>query len=743
MATLAESLVSVTARPLDVRARRDLVARRQTFQGSSYWIVKEPLGLSYYRFQEEEYAILQMLDGETSLDTIRRRFETQFAPTKITPEEIARLIGRLHESGLVVSQAQGQGDQLLDRRGRNRRTKAMATFSSFLTIRLNGFDPERLLTSLYPKVRFLFSPIFALFVLLLAVSALSLITVQFDVFQRRMPAFNEFFASGNWIWLAAVLAITKVIHEFGHGLACKHFGGECHQMGVMFLVFTPCLYCDVSDSWLLPSKWHRIVIAAAGMYFEVILASIATFLWWFSTEGMLNMLCLNVMFVCSISTLLFNGNPLLRFDGYYILSDWAEIPNLQQKSQSYLSGKFSHLVLGEEPADDPFLPRKGRRFFAIYAAAAFVYRWVIVCGILWFLYQVLKPHGLQSLGQIAAAIVLFGMVARPASKLIQYIRFPGRWQSMNKARIYVALGAAAVVVLAIAFVPLPHHVTCSFEVQPHAAEKVYVELEGSLAKIHVEPGDAVVPGQPLAELRDINLEVDVVALEGERNRHEARVASLMRERFYSDDAALELPQAQEALATVKQQLAQRLADREKLTLVASVAGTVMSPPLLPDNAPKDTLSRWSGSPLDAKNQGSLLLPRTVLCQIGDPRQMQAMLYVEQSDIEFVQKGQSVRLLLDQQPYHVVASKIEEIASREAQASPARLSAKADGDLITRTDAQGREQLMTISYQAKALMVDEDELLRIGLRGQARIATEWQSLGSRLVRYMSRTFHFEM
>ena len=176
------------------------------------------------------------------------------------------------------------------------------------------------------------------------------------------------------------------MHEFGHGLSCKHFGGECHEIGVMLLVFTPCLYCNVSDSWMLPNKWHRAAIGAAGMYVELVLASIATFVWWFSQPGPFNYICLSVMFICSVSTVMFNANPLLRYDGYYILSDFLEIPNLRQKASTILNrssasgawasksrkirscrtqpvavrdlhGRLGHLSLGRHVLDPIFLNR--------------------------------------------------------------------------------------------------------------------------------------------------------------------------------------------------------------------------------------------------------------------------------------------------------------------------------------------------------------------------------------------------
>ena len=356
MVSLADSLVSSAARPLKLRVRPDLKVRRHKYQGRPFWVVKEPIGLKYYRFQEEEFAILQMLDGNTSYEELKTQFEAEFPPQRITLQDLQHFIGMLHRSGLVISDAPGQGRQLKRRSDENNKKELMGKLSNVLALRFKGIDPERLLTWLYPKVGWFFSFWFFVGVCIMALCALALVTVQYDMFRTRLPAFHEFFGPTNWFYLGITLALTKVLHEFGHGLSCKHFGGECHEMGVMILVLTPCLYCNVSDSWLLPNKWHRAAIGAAGMYVEIFLASVATFLWWFSRPGLLNHICLSIMFVCSVSTVLFNGNPLLRFDGYYILSDISEIPNLRQKSTKILGRVASKYCLGMEQQEDPFLP---------------------------------------------------------------------------------------------------------------------------------------------------------------------------------------------------------------------------------------------------------------------------------------------------------------------------------------------------------------------------------------------------
>ena len=290
---------------------------------------------------------------------------------------------------------------------------------------------------------------------LLAISALTLVAVEFDVFRAKLPEFRNFFSIHNAFLLAVVLGVTKILHEFGHGLSCKHFGGECHEMGIMILVLTPCLYCNVSDSWMLPSKWQRAAIGAAGIYVEVLLASICTFLWWFSEPGLFHNLCLNVMFVCSVSTIIFNANPLLRYDGYYILADLTEIPNLRQKATTILSHKLGEWCLGLEPQEDPFLPQRNQLFFALYSVAAAAYRWVVVMSICWFLYKLFESYHLKLVGQLVVAGSLWGLLVMPLYQAGKFFYVPGRIRSSEETAILrepgrVGGGAVGVFLCAVA-----------------------------------------------------------------------------------------------------------------------------------------------------------------------------------------------------------------------------------------------------------------------------------------------------
>ncbi|MEX2091580.1 MAG: biotin/lipoyl-binding protein, partial [Pirellulales bacterium] len=526
MATLADSLVSSSSRKLPIRMRPDLRARQHRYQGRIYWVVKDPVGLQYFRFEEEEFAILQMLDGESSLDEVAERFERDFPPQTIRIEELQQFIGMLHKSNLVITDAVGQGTQLKKRRDERKSKERWATLANILSIRFKGIDPERILTFLLRYVDWFFSVQMMICCLILAFSALTLVLVQFDVFRTRLPNFHTFFDAQNWLWLGITLAVTKVLHEFGHGLSCKHFGGECHEMGIMMLVLTPCLYCNVSDSWMLPNRWHRAAIGAAGMYVELVLASICTFIWWFTEPGPLNYICLNVMFISSVSTIMFNANPLLRYDGYYILSDILEIPNLRQKASTILNRKLGAWCLGLEEPEDPFLPKRHQMLFAFYTVASSIYRWVVTLSILYFLNKVFEPYGLKVLGQLIALGAIYGLVVQPLVNLYKFFKIPGRLGKVIRWRMYTTIAVLVAAVAGVLFIPLPSHIYCGLEVQARNAASVYVDQPGILEAVHVQPGDRVEQGQLLAELSDLGLDVAIAERTGQRDAYKVQLNSL-------------------------------------------------------------------------------------------------------------------------------------------------------------------------------------------------------------------------
>jgi putative peptide zinc metalloprotease protein len=746
MVTLHDSLVSSSARRISIRKRADLVARRQHYLGRTYWVVKEPIGLQYFRFQEEEYAILNMLDGDISLDEIKERFEDEFPPQKITLDELQQFLGMLHRSGLVVANVPGQGRQLNKRRGERKRKEFIQSISNILCIRFKGIDPERLLDAIYPFVSWFFTVPAVIITVLFGLSALTLVTVEFDEFQRKLPEFQQFFSVHNAFWLMVVLAVTKVCHEFGHGLACKHFGGECHEMGVMFLVLTPCLYCNVSDSWMLPSKWARAAIGAAGMYVELVLSAFAVYIWWFTYPGLLNNLCLNVVFISSVSTVIFNANPLLRYDGYYILADLVEIPNLRQKSTTILGRKMGEWFLGMEMQDDPFLPQSRQMFFAFYTIAAAVYRWIVAFSICWFLYKLFEAHQVKIIGQLVVLASLYGLFCQPLYQLGKFFYVPGRLEKVKKKHFYPSLIGLIAILAAVAFVPLPHSVLAPFELQARDAESVYVTKGGILKSIDVKPGQAVKQGDKLAQLQNRELELQIVELEGKVNLYRRQLENLRMLPFTDRRGASEMSAIDAALRATEDQLRRRQEEFDRLCLRAPIDGVVLPPSYTPSREdPEVQLGSWSGTPLDPENVGAYLDERVLFCQIGDPKKLKAVMVIDQGDRNMVERGQTVKLKINELPHKpAIESEIADIAEAELKECPKRLSSKYAGEVSTETDrVTGMEVPQSTSYQAEADLDDDDGLMRLGLCGTGRIYTRWLSAGERLWRLLSHTFNFKL
>jgi putative peptide zinc metalloprotease protein len=747
MSTLADSLVSSSSRKLPIRCRPDLKARQQRYQGRLYWVVKDPVGLQYYRFEEEEYAILRMLDGHSSLDEIAERFEREFPPQTIRTEELQQFIGMLHRSGLVITDAAGQGQQLAKRRSEKTHKQRMATLANILSVRFKGIDPERFFNFIYPYVRWFFSVPAMVCCIMLGLAALSLVLVQFDVFHSRLPDFHYFFRAQNWMWLAITLCVTKILHEFGHGLSCKHFGGECHEIGVMFLVLTPCLYCNVSDSWMLPNRWHRAAIGAAGMYVELVLASICTFIWWFTEPGPINYICLNVMFISSVSTVMFNANPLLRYDGYYILSDILEIPNLRQKASTILNRKLGKWCLGLEEPEDPFLPQRRQWLFATYTVASSIYRWVVTLSILYFLNKVFEPYGLKILGQLIAVGSIYGLVVQPLWNVYKFFKVPGRLGKVKRVRVYGTMLVLTGAIAAVLFIPLPSHVYAPLEVQARNADSVYVVVDGVLEKTFVRPGDVVKKDDPLAQLQNIDVDLSITELAGQRNIITAQLDGLRRVSYADPRANTQIDPLKKALEGTNKQLANREGDRKELLLVAPRDGTVLPPPLVEKRSDDGAqLPTWSGSPFDRNNIGARLMVGTKLCQVGDPRSLEARLVIDQNDVEFVLPGQTVEIMLEQTAEYVYSNCfVERVSTEDLKESPTHLSSLHGGSLPTKMDPSGVARPLSPIFEAVVPLPSEDShnLLRIGLVGKAKITTAPRTLGSRLWRYLQHTFNFEL
>jgi putative peptide zinc metalloprotease protein len=718
--------------------RSDLVLVPQTVAGRRSWAVKDPVALAYFRLRDEELAVLEMLDGRTSAAEVVARFEQRFAPRRLTPEGLQGFLARLHRDGLIVSDAAGQGVQLLDRASVSQRRRRIASVANLLAIRLPGINPTRLLDYLQPLAAVVFSRAAFVASMSLVIAMLILVATHFARFAARLPEWQNYLTPRNALLAVAAISFVKVLHELGHALACRRFGGECTEIGPMFLMFAPCLYCDVSDSWMFASKWRRAAVAAAGIYVEVVLAALAAALWWSTEPGLFNALCFNVMLVGSINTLLFNGNPLLRYDGYYVLSDLIEIPNLAEQSSTMLRTLAARVLLGQRPRTRSEWTGWRYAFLAAYGVAANLYRFVLVAMLLWFCYRALIPYRLETLAVALGASVLGGMIAGPVVRGWRFARMPTIGAKVPATRIFAVGAIALALVAALVLIPLPVRVTAPVVIEPRDARRIYVSEAGTL-DFAVEAGQLVQAGDTLARLSNQDLDLEIARLTGERNRQRSRLANLERRRGQDRTAAAEIPTAREALADLEERLTKRTADRERLVLRAPIAGTVLPPEWNTQPALRESLPTWHGTPLLEQNQGAYLEVGTLVCLIGDPQRVEAVAMVDQADVDRLAVGERVDVKVDQAAGTILLGTVTEIAEVDVDIAPRRLAKT--GELATRTDTSGIARPLSASYQVRIALDATDRTLLVGAPGRVRIHCPAESVVARVRRWLRGSFHF--
>jgi putative peptide zinc metalloprotease protein len=740
LAVPSEQLRS-SQRPVPLRGRQDLAIQKIDYQGVIHYVVKDPVGLNYHRLRCDQYHLLQLLDGQRSLEEIRDELIRTFPAIQSTLRDVQHLIGDLHQKGLAFGTRTGQAASRIQQRRKKRRQQLWSVLSNILSLRLPGWDPDASLTRMLTVTRWMIHPVSLILASVVVSASWILLMLHIASFQSRLPAFNQFFGWPNLIFLWMTLAGAKIIHEFGHGLICKYFGGECHEMGVMLLVGSPCLYCDVSDSWMLKNKWKRILIGAAGMIIEVFLSAIAIFVWWFTEPGLMHYLALNLIFVTAATTVIFNANPLMRLDGYYMLMDFLEIPNLRQKADKLLSNWMAATFLGVESRPDPFMPQTNRFWFMVFAVASTVYGWVVLFGILTFLYTVLRPYGLQSIGQMLAATSIFGILIRLTMSIYRLATTP-RQEPIQRWRLWTTALLLVGMAIGLGMVRIPLFGSAAFVIEPRDVHHVYTKVPGELSELRVRPGSSVQEGDLLATLSDPKLEDRKLELSEQR---QLQLKAIQQALALDDPPSRAL--AEEALQTVDRQIAELTAHMQYLSVVAPVAGTVVAPPRMPSpnlEQRRTHLFGWTDTPLEPRNANCYLEERTHLLSVAPSADVQAILYLDQSHRHDIYVGQSVALKFDHLPRQVFRGRITQIAAAHADIAPDHLSVKHGGLLSTVTDREGKEKLQDAAYQATVILdrVPEDEL-KSNLRGNARFVTVRRSIFSWVWRSTRRMLHFTL
>jgi putative peptide zinc metalloprotease protein len=343
-----------------------------------------------------------------------------------------------------------------------------------------------------------------------------------------------------------------------------------------------------------------------------------------------------------------------------------------------------------------------------------------------------------------ACFGLASLVVKPLWNAARFFFSPGKVERVKKYRTAVSAVAFGILIAGAIFVPLPHRVQCTLYVKPREAAPVYVETAGQLRQIHAQPGDWVDKDQPIVSLANVDVQVAIERLKGERQRIESKLNSLRQRAFDDEGAGMEIGEVEESLASVDEQIASRERDIQKLIIVAPASGVVIPPPSIPsEDKQHGKLPTWSGTPFEARNLLAHLPEASPVCQIGDPNRLEAILAIDESDVEFLHPGQTVDVFLAQLPGQSFRSRIEQLSQVDMKIAPRNLSSKTGGDLVSRTDRSGLDRPLNTTYQANAFLDDEAGSLLIGATGQGKIYARPQTVAQRIWRYVSQTFNFDV
>ncbi len=699
--------------PADMRPgalRADLQTSDQTQRGRRFTVIKSPLTLTYFRLPSEHYAAAREFNGKRTLGEVTTLLEShpywRSLPKEEAISELSQLATQLAGGGLLHLPGTSATARSRHIHAQVKRRKLEQIVGKVLYFRKPLIDPDKLLAKILPCFSWVYTRTAGWsFLILLILTAWMLLDNREELSSQAVNFFTLSNLFLSWILFMGV----KIIHEFGHGLTCKRYGGEVHEMGFLFILLTPYLYCDVSDSWMVASRARRVAVTAAGIAAELFLACMAAWLWHILQPGLGRQLCFNTMIICSVSTILFNANPLMKFDGYYIMTDLLEIPNLRQKGNSVVAGFFSRL-LGVPPTREVVSEYEKSLLFGFYAVAAYLYGWWITFHIAAVVFDKLEPYGLGFLSRSYVGLFLFVSVALPAWRLAQGLR--KNPISMNHFRTTQAKWALATfaALLLLLLLPWRPNIQSMAVIEFSTLEQITPGQAGLLEKWYVHEGERVTPGEKLAELTSpsLNNALNQAKLEKEADEVQWRAA------LDSSDEQIRLA------ASTWQKSSQEVGDR-LLSLEEQIS----------DLTVRSTQSGIVSMPQMDHLVGQYFSKGRLLLQIGDDRTFHTILPLSEKQARQVKPGDPVVVRLKAYPGRRMSGHLLTVPSSSAEEFSTPIMASTLGGDFPSEAGKNPGTLPRPAipcYEAIAVLDPVAEPLRPGMTGKASIAIRPTRLG---------------
>ncbi|MEM9418495.1 MAG: hypothetical protein AAGA25_05485 [Planctomycetota bacterium] len=505
---------------------------RQHYRGRLWVVFRDPSNNQFFRVDESAYRFVAMLDGRRTVAQVWDACNEQLGDAAPTQGEAIQLLGQLYTSNLIHADLPADAAGMFDRYKKRMNRQVRGYVMNVLFARVPLFDPDRLLDRWSPLVGWLFGPVgIVLWLALVAYGGFSIAGQADELIEKGSDILNP----ANLPLLYISFGVLKLIHELGHGFSVKYFGkkeqvsSEVHTIGLMLMVLTPVPYVDASSAWAFRSKWRRAFVGAAGMYVEIACAAIAAIVW--ANTGAntptIHAIAYNVMFIASVSTLLFNANPLIRFDGYYILSDLAELPNLYQRSKDYLYYLVKkHVYAVQNPKNSSHSTGEAV-WFVVFGLASAAYRVFLGFTIVLFV-----AGQLFFIGMVMAFLAVVTFLLVPWGKWIKYLASSPELTRTRGRAIYASLATVLLIAVLVGGVPVPDRGRASALVEPSTMERVYAGADGFIQNA-MPTGQTVLVGNEEAEVlvgaENLELQSTYDQLLGEQRQLEARYRAAMSE----------------------------------------------------------------------------------------------------------------------------------------------------------------------------------------------------------------------
>lgn len=631
------------------KLRPDLVLVEQSYRGEQSYIVKHPVTHKYFRFRPVEAMVMQSLDGRPTEEAAAGLVEQGI---KVTAAAVEKFAAKLKSMGLCEHTLEERSLMLMERlrAERRQRLKPPLFKGDLMRIRWSVGDPDKLFDRWMPTFNFFFTRAGVLLAVAMFAIYFVVLAVKWTDFTEALHRLFSFHGETLLLMYVAFMFVAA-IHELGHGFACKHFGGQVHEIGAMLLYFDLAFFCNVNDAWGFPERRARLWVTAAGSWIQLILACVAGLVWWATPSGTLLADFAMATFVMGgILTVVFNLNPLLPLDGYFALMDYLEIANLRPRALGYVGWVVKHRILGIDLAEPPADDRERRIFlwygalaalytaFVLYVFAGLVFGWldqalgtlgvIIFAGGLWLLLR-------QSIREFGTAAV---MAVRQ------------RMATLRGRRRRQLIAAAAAVLVLGAVVPWPITVTGRLTAAPALSIPLTAPEDGMVARVLVREGTRVTAGMPVLEIRSLPLERRAAAAGRAVDSLAARETQARAVGRGDETGRLEAERVAEAsrLAGMRTELA-------ALRVRAVGGGVVMTA------RPEDLAGRW----VEAGDR---------VLELGQPDSTELRIALAGAGASLVRPGQPVRVISHADPGKRLATRILGVSAAAADTA-GRLEAR--------------------------------------------------------------------